>query len=85
MTAMMVFPEPVGGGGETHTTRSNGEREDLANHDPGTRSPGRCEEEDEDGDEGDLSIDSREVVGALVALSRTAVVVGVVEPDARHQ
>ena len=50
-------PEPVGGGGESDTTRSDGEREDLANDDPGAGAPGGGEEEDEDGDEGNLSVD----------------------------
>jgi hypothetical protein len=47
-------PEPVGGGGETNTTRSDWEREDFSNDNPGAWTPGGGEEEDEDTDEGDL-------------------------------
>ena len=69
-------PEPVGGGGESNTTGADGEREDLTDEDPGTRTPGGGEEEDEDGDERDLSVDSRKVVGAGGAISKGG---GVVE------
>jgi len=44
-------PEPVGGSAETHTAGTDREGEDLADNDPGTRSPGRRKEEDEDGNE----------------------------------
>ena len=57
-------PEPVGGSGEGNTTRTDGKREDLTDEDPGTRTPGGSEEEDEDGDEGDLGVDGGDVVGA---------------------
>lgn len=73
-------PEPVGGGGETDTTGSDGEREDLADDDPGTRAPGGSEEEDEDGDEGDLGVDGRNVVGDL-GIGIVGVRVGLVEAD----
>ena len=33
-------PEPVRGGGEGNATGTDGEREDLANDDPSTRTPG---------------------------------------------
>jgi hypothetical protein len=56
-------PEPVGGGGQSNTTRADGQREDLADDDPGSRTPGRGEEEDEDGNEGDLGVDGGDVVG----------------------
>merc|ERR1712137_443333 len=56
-------PEPVGGGGKGNTTGADREREDLANDDPGTRTPGAGKEEDEDGDEGDLGVDGRDVDG----------------------
>merc|ERR1712137_617170 len=56
-------PEPVGGGGEGNTTRADGEREDLTDEDPGTRTPCGGEEEDEDGDERNLGVDGRDVVG----------------------
>jgi len=55
-------PEPVGGGRETNTARSDGKRENFTDDNPGTRTPGRGEEEDEDGDEGNLGVDSRNVV-----------------------
>ena len=57
-------PEPVGGGGKGNTTGADREREDLANDDPGTRAPGAGKEEDEDGDEGNLGVDSRDVYSA---------------------
>ena len=63
-------PEPVGGGGERNTTGADGERENLTNQNPGTRTPGGGEEKDEDGDERDLSVDSRKVVGAGGAISK---------------
>jgi hypothetical protein len=75
-------PEPVGGGGQTNTTRSDGDGEDLANDDPGTRTPGGSEPEDEDGDEGNLGVDSADVVGESgirVGLGRSGV--SVVETD----
>jgi hypothetical protein len=62
-------PEPVGGGGESNTTGTDGKREDLANKNPSTRTPGGGEEEDEDGDEGNLSVDGRDVVGLGSAVS----------------
>ena len=71
-------PEPVGGGGESDTTRADGEREDLTDEDPGTGTPGGGEEEDEDCDEGDLRVDGGDVVGAGLA---GGVEVGVVEAD----
>jgi len=71
-------PEPVGGGGESNTTGSDGEREDLANNDPGARTPGAGEEEDEDGDEGNLSVDSGDVNSAGLASSIDE---GLVEAD----
>merc|ERR1712113_425267 len=71
-------PEPVGSGGKTDTTGTDREREDLANDDPGTRAPGGGEEEDEDSDEGNLGVDSRNVVGNRLTGS---VFVGVVEAN----
>ena len=72
-------PEPVGGGGETDTARADGEREDLADQDPGAGTPGGGEEEDEDGDEGDLRVDGVDVVGhgGLAVIEE----VGLVEAD----
>jgi hypothetical protein len=69
-------PEPVGGGGKGNTTRANGQREDLTDEDPGTRTPGSGEEEDEDGDERNLGVDSGNVVGASGSVSEGG---GVVE------
>jgi len=71
-------PKPVGGGGKSNTTGADGEREDLANDDPGTRAPSAGEEEDEDGNECDLSVDSRDVGSAGLTSS---VEVGVVETN----
>ena len=72
------IPQPVGGSRETDTTSSDWEREDLADNNPGTWTPGGCEEEDEDSDEGDLRVDSRDVVGDRVTSS---IEMGVVEAD----
>lgn len=71
-------PEPVGGGGETNTTGSDGEREDLTNENPGAGTPGGGEEENEDGDEGNLSVDGRDVVGNWVSIG---IWCGLVESD----
>lgn len=57
-----AVPEPVGGGGQSNTTGTDGQREDLADDDPGTRAPGAGEEEDVNADEGDFGAD-----GTLVA------------------
>jgi len=56
-------PQPVGGSGETDTTSSDREREDLADDNPSSRTPGRGKEEDEDSDEGNLRVDCGNVVG----------------------
>jgi hypothetical protein len=71
-------PEPVGGGGETHTSGADREREDLADDDPGTRTPSASKEEDEDGNECDLGVDSGDVVGSAFTSS---IEVSVVEAD----
>ena len=47
-----AVPEPVGGGGDTDTARSDGQREDLSNNHPRTRAPGGSEEGDVEADEG---------------------------------
>jgi hypothetical protein len=49
-------PEPVGCGGETDTTGTDGKREDLTDQNPSTGTPGRGEEGDGETDEGDLSL-----------------------------
>jgi hypothetical protein len=76
-------PQPVGGGRKSDTTRSDGKREDFTDQDPGTRAPGRSEEENEDCNEGDLGVDSRDVVGAgkIVTTGGVGDLVGVVETD----
>jgi hypothetical protein len=56
-------PEPVGGGGETDTTGTDRDGEDFTDDDPCTWTPSGGEEEDEDTDEGDLGVDSGDVVG----------------------
>lgn len=57
-----AVPEPVGSGGETNTTRSDGQREDLTDHDPGGGTPGHGESGDEEADEGNHGGDSGVVV-----------------------
>lgn len=47
-----AVPQPVASGRETDTTGTDGDGEDLANENPGTRAPGGSEEEDVDADEG---------------------------------
>ena len=71
-------PEPVRGGGEGNTTGTDGEREDLADDDPGAGTPGAGEEEDEDGDEGNLGVDGRDVGGTSLT---SGVEESVVEAD----
>jgi len=71
-------PEPVRGGGQTDTTGADRQREDFTDDNPCSRTPGRGEEENEDGDEGNLGVDSRDVVGNSIASS---IGVGVVEAD----
>jgi hypothetical protein len=71
-------PEPVGGGGETHTSGADREGEDLADDDPGTRTPGAGEKEDEDGNECNLGVDSRDIVGSALTSS---IQVSVIEAD----
>lgn len=56
-------PEPVGSSRNTNTSSSDWQRENFTNDNPGTRTPSRGEEEDEDGDERNLGVDSGNVVG----------------------
>lgn len=73
-------PQPVGSSGQSNTTRSDRQREDLTNDNPGTGTPGGGEEEDEDGDESNLSVDGGNVVGNV--LGRVAGIgVGLVETN----
>lgn len=75
-------PEPVGGSRQTNTARSDGDGEDLADDDPGTRTPGGSEPEDEDGNESNLGVDSADVVGDhAVGVISSGRRVGVVEAD----
>ena len=73
-------PEPVGGGGQTDTTGADGQRENLADDDPGTGTPGGGEPKDEDGNEGDLGIDGGGVVSQAL-LGIAGIRVGVVEAN----
>lgn len=57
-----AVPEPVRGSGQSNTTGTDGQRVDLADDDPGTRTPGAGEEKDVNADEGDFRAD-----GTLVA------------------
>lgn len=56
-------PEPVGGSGKGDTTGTDGKREDFTNKNPGTGTPGGGKEEDVDGNESNLGVDSGDVVG----------------------
>jgi len=71
-------PEPVRGSGKSNTARADGEREDLADDNPGTGTPGAGEEEDEDSDKGNLGVDGGDVNSASIASS---VDIGLVEAD----
>jgi hypothetical protein len=53
-----TVPEPVGSGGKTNTSRSDGDREDFTDNDPSSGTPGGGEEEDVDTDQSDLTLDS---------------------------
>lgn len=66
-----AVPEPVGGGGETDTARADGQREDLADDDPGAGAPGGGKEGDVDADEGDHGLDGNLVVLAWGASGDT--------------
>ena len=76
-------PEPVRGGREGNTAGTDRQREDLANDDPSTGTPGRGEEENEDGNESNLCVDSTDVVGTRDGHTRgiKTDVVRVVETD----
>lgn len=56
-------PQPVGRSRQGNTAGADGQGEDLADEDPRAGTPGGGEEEDEDGNEGDLCIDGGDVVG----------------------
>lgn len=62
-----TVPEPVGCGGNTNTTGTDGEREDLANDDPGGRAPSHRERGNVQADEGDHSLNSGGVVAGSLA------------------
>ena len=57
-----TVPEPVGGGRQGHTPGTDGQRKDLADHDPGTGTPGGSEEEDVNTDEGNHGTDGMVVL-----------------------
>jgi len=67
-------PEPVGCCGKTDTTRSDWEREDFTDENPSSWTPSRGKEEDENGDEGDLSVDGSNVVGNWCITNKMGVV-----------
>jgi len=66
-----AVPEPVGGGGETDTTGTNGDRKDFTNDDPGCRTPGHGEGGDEQADEGNHGGDGCVVVVLQLTSSDT--------------
>lgn len=74
------IPQPVRSGRQSDAARSHGEWEDLADENPSARTPRGCEEEDEDGDEGDLRVDGGDVI-RQAQLWVFRVGVGVVESD----
>jgi len=67
-------PEPVGGSGKGDTTGTDGEREDFTNKNPGTGTPGGGKEEDVDGNESNLGVDSGYVVGDGDTINNVGVV-----------
>lgn len=64
-----AVPQPVGRSGQSNTTGTDRKREDFTNKNPSTRTPGSGKEEDIDGNESDLSVDGRDVVGDSVTSS----------------
>jgi hypothetical protein len=64
-------PEPVRRGRDTDTTRTNGQRECLADDDPGGGTPGAGEEEDVDADESNLGRNGTRVICLLSTLGDT--------------
>ncbi|KAH3674048.1 hypothetical protein OGATHE_002028 [Ogataea polymorpha] len=52
-----TVPQPVGGGRQTNTSRSDWQWEDLSDNNPSSRTPGRSKEENVDADEGDHGAD----------------------------
>jgi hypothetical protein len=71
MCKTYAVPEPIGSGGQGYTTRADGERENLANHNPGARSPCVSEEADVEADECDHGRDCRGVVLGFLARGDT--------------
>jgi len=57
-----AVPEPVGGGGQSDTAGTDGQRINLADYDPGAGTPGGSEEEDIDADEGDHGTDGMVII-----------------------
>ena len=66
-----AVPEPIGSGGQGYTTRADGQREDLANHNPCAWSPCGSEEGDVEADEGNHGRDGRGVVFGFLARGDT--------------
>lgn len=60
-----AVPEPVGGSGQANTTRTDWQREDLTNKNPGARTPCGGKEEDVDADECNLGRNGRIVMKLL--------------------
>ena len=58
-----AVPQPVGSSGKTDTTGTDGKREDFTNNNPSGGTPGGSEEEDINGNESDLNVDSVDVDG----------------------
>jgi len=67
-----AVPEPVGGSREADTAGADRKREDLANDDPGGRTPGGSEEEDVDADKRNHGRDCSGVVQGLVIMRLTS-------------
>jgi hypothetical protein len=62
-----AVPEPVGGGRDTNTSRTDGKGENFADNDPSSRAPGHGEDGDVEADEGNHGADS----GVVVAIRLT--------------
>jgi len=65
-----TIPEPVAGRGQSNTTRTDRQREDLANDDPGRGTPGGGKYGDVQADEGDhgaSGVGVGRVVGGVLA------------------
>ena len=79
------IPEPVGRSGEGNAARTNWQREDLTDDNPSSGTPGAGEEEDEDGNESDLGVDSGQVVGDCVLANEMCMIEADCVSDDGHQ